>query len=296
MNMLLFSMVIAVWLVALVIAEPTVELGSAADYVILAKTGISTVPGPNSIITGDIAVSPITGAAMTGFAFTKDSSGEFSTADGQITGNAYAADFAVPTPSKLTIAVLAMQAAYTNAAGRTNPIGARTNLGGGLLGGVLPGGPKKQLTPGVYTFGTAITISGDLHFDGMCSIPCIPLLFRTNILSHLTHKNSLFHLSSGAGVYIIQVAGPLVMAGAFRVILENGAVAKDIFWQVSGSVNIGATAHMEGTILTATSATFITGSTLNGRIYTQTHVALQMAIIACPTDSTCSVNSTDDPM
>jgi hypothetical protein len=159
--------------------EPTVELGSAANYVILAKSGISTIPGPNSIITGDIAVSPIIAAAMTGFAFTMDSSGEFSTATGQISGNAYASDFAAPTPSKLTSAVSAMEAAYTNAAGRPNSNGARTNLGGGLLGGVLPGGPTNQLTQGVYTFGTGITISGDLHFDGMCSIACILLLFRT---------------------------------------------------------------------------------------------------------------------
>jgi hypothetical protein len=189
MNMLLFAMVIAVGLVASVIAEPTVKLGFAADYVILAKAGITTVPGPNSIITGDIAVSPITGASMTGFAFTKDISLEFSTSK-KISGKAYAADFATPTPSKLTIAVLAMQAAYVDAAGRKNPIGARINLGGGLLGGALPGGPKKQLTPGVYTFGTAITISGDLHFDGMRSIACILLLFCTNILTPLTHKNT----------------------------------------------------------------------------------------------------------
>jgi hypothetical protein len=86
------------------------------------------------------------------------------------------------------------------------------------------------------------------------------------------------------------------MAGGFKVILENNAAAEDIFWQVSGSVNIGAKAHMEGTILTATSATFITGSTLNGRIYAQTNVALQMASIACPKDDTCSVNSTEDQM
>jgi hypothetical protein len=61
--------------------EPTVKLGSAANYVILAKAGITTVPGgPKAILTGDIAVSSITGAAKTGFAFTKNSSGQFLTA------------------------------------------------------------------------------------------------------------------------------------------------------------------------------------------------------------------------
>jgi hypothetical protein len=260
MNTLLFSMVIAVVLSASVIAvpEPTVELGFAANYVILAKAGISTVPGPQAFVTGDIAVSPIAGAAMTGFAFTRDSSGEFSTATGEISGKAYAADFTAPTPSKLTDAVDAMMVAYTDAAGRLNPNAARNNLGGGLLGGVAPGGPNDQLTPGVYTFGSSIHIGGNLHFDG-------------------------------AGVYIIQVAGDLDMDGDYSVILENGALAENIFWQVSGAVNIGARAHMEGTILTATAVTFMTESTLNGRIYAQTAVALQMAVITCHTaDGTCS--------
>jgi hypothetical protein len=83
------------------------------------------------------------------------------------------------------------------------------------------------------------------------------------------------------------------MAGGYSVLLKNGAKAEDIFWQVSGYVNIGLEAHMEGTILTATAATFTTGSTLNGRIYAQTAVTLQMAIIACPTAGTCSVNLMD---
>jgi hypothetical protein len=256
MNTMLFSMVIAVVLSASV-AELTVELGSAANYVILAKAGISTVSP--STINGSIAVSPIAGTAMTGFTFSLHSHGKFSTSS-QIVGDgkAYAANFIAPTPSKLTTAVGAMMTAYTDAAGRLNSNGARRNLGTGLLGGALPGGPHAQLTAGVYTFSTGINIGGNLHFHG-------------------------------AGVYIIQVAGTLVMAGNYRVILEDGALPENIFWQVSEAVNIGAKAHMEGTILTATAVTFITESTLNGRIYAQTAVTLQKATITCPTKAgSCS--------
>jgi hypothetical protein len=290
MNTMLFSMVIAVVLSASV-AEPTVELRSAANYVILAKAGISTVP--TSTITGDIAVSPITGAAMTGFSFPTDPLVQFKTST-QIVGKAYAADFIAPTPSNLTTAVGAMMTAYTDAAGRSNTNAARTNLGTGLLGGALPkhGGPHAQLTAGVYTFSTGINIGGNLHFHGTCSIACILLLFCTNILTSLTHKNTpvfISPLSAGAGVYIIQVAGNLVMAEDKKVILEDNAKAENIFWQVAGFVQIGAGAHMEGTILTATAATFITGSTLNGRIYAQTAVTLQKATITCPTEAgSCS--------
>jgi hypothetical protein len=120
-------------------------------------------------------------------------------------------------------------------------------------------------------------------------------LFFFNIQNPQTHKITPVFLSpiySGAGVYIIQVAGYLVMSGGYTVILENGAAAEDIFWQVSGYVEIGAKAHMEGTILTATQATFITGSTLNGRIYAQTSVALQMASIVYPTYTANGTNTT----
>jgi hypothetical protein len=116
------------------------------------------------------------------------------TANGQISGKACKADF-IQTSFKLTIAVYAMMAAYTDAAGRLNPNAARINLGGGLLGGALPkpGGPNAPLTPGVYTFGTGINIGGNLHFDGTCSIACILLLFCTNILTSLTHNPEIRH-------------------------------------------------------------------------------------------------------
>jgi hypothetical protein len=73
------------------------------------------------------------------------------------------------------------------------------------------------------------------------------------------------------------------MTGSFSVVLENCASAENIFWKVLGYVSIGARAHMEGTILTPAAVTFVTRSTLNGRIYTQTSVALQKNIISLPT-------------
>jgi hypothetical protein len=78
LNLLLLS---AAALVNATIATDPVNLLSAGDYVILTKTGISTVP--TSTITGDIAVK-----AITGFGLTLDSSGESSTST-QLTGKAY---------------------------------------------------------------------------------------------------------------------------------------------------------------------------------------------------------------
>jgi hypothetical protein len=58
LNLFLIS---ATAMVNAAIGTDPVQLETAADYAILAKTGISTVP--NSVITGDIAVSPIAAAA-----------------------------------------------------------------------------------------------------------------------------------------------------------------------------------------------------------------------------------------
>ena len=82
--------------------ELPVELGTAGHYVILAKSGISTVP--TAAITGDLGVSPAAATYITGFSLTADSTNVFSTSP-QVTGKVYAADYASPTPSNLTTAI-----------------------------------------------------------------------------------------------------------------------------------------------------------------------------------------------
>merc|ERR1712238_112584 len=57
--------------------EPVVNLGTAEDFVILTKTGVTTTPG--GLITGDIGTNPIAGTALTGFNLVLDSSTTFST-------------------------------------------------------------------------------------------------------------------------------------------------------------------------------------------------------------------------
>jgi hypothetical protein len=122
-----------------------VRLGTAGNFVILAKTAISTVPA--SIITGDIGLSPAAESYMTGFSQTKATG--YSTSP-QVTGFMYAADMTPPTPSNMTTAVSDMEAAYTDAAGRPTPD--HTNMYSGSLGG-------KTLFPGLYIWDTTVDIS-----------------------------------------------------------------------------------------------------------------------------------------
>jgi hypothetical protein len=230
--------------------ESKVDLGTAENYAILTKTGISTVP--DSVITGNIAVSPISADAMTGFNLIMDG-GTHSTSSQVVGGGqAYAANYDEPTPTILTTAVSDMETAYTNAKGRPNPDAARINYGDGLLGGDF-GGATTKLTPGVYTFGSDVLIQGEIFFEG-----------------------------SGTDVFIIQMTGNLVQAANINVILTGGALAENIFWQVAGYVEVGAGAHMEGILLVKTAVTFITGSSLNGRVLAQTACNLQVATITQP--------------
>jgi hypothetical protein len=131
-----------------------VLLGRAGDYVILAKSGVDTVP--TSAVIGDIGVSPIDSTALTGFSLTMDATNEFATS-AQVTGQLRAADYSPPTPSNLTTAVSDMETAYTDAAGRQIPD--HTELGAGEIGGLT-------LAPGLYKWGTGVMISTDVIFDG----------------------------------------------------------------------------------------------------------------------------------
>ena len=187
-----------------------------------------------SVVTGDIGVSPSVATYITGFGLIMDSTGTFATSS-LVTGKIYAADYTSPTPTTLTTAIADMRTAYTNAAGRA----ANYNE---LYSGDLS---EKTLTSGVYKFGTSVLINKDLTLSG-----------------------------SSTDVWIFQIAGTLTQATDVSILLEGGALASNIVWQVAAAVSIGVGAHFEGTILGMTSVSLGTNASLNGRIFAQTAVML----------------------
>jgi len=189
---------------------------------------------PPSAVTGNLGVSPAAATYITGFSLTADSSKTFATSP-QVTGSVFASDYAVPTPSKLTAAIGDMQIAFTDAAGRAAGV---TELGAGNIGG-------KTLTAGVYKWGTGLLVPTDVTLAG-----------------------------SGTDVWIFQVAQNLTMSSAARVLLTGGATAKNVFWQVSGSAELGTTAHLEGVLLAKTAITLRTGASIHGRLLAQTAVSI----------------------
>jgi hypothetical protein len=130
-----------------------VNLGTADGFVILAKSGISTVP--TSAVAGDLGISPAAATFITGFSLTADATSMFSTSP-QVTGRVYAADYAPPTSSNLTTAVGDMELAFTDAAGRAPSV---TELGAGSIGGMT-------LVPGVYRWSTGLLIPTDVTLNG----------------------------------------------------------------------------------------------------------------------------------
>jgi len=181
-----------------------------------------------------MGVSPITDAAITGFALVLDGSGEFSTS-AQVVGRVYAANYAPPTPAMLTAAITDMQNAYTDAAGRVADF---TNVNAGLIGGLT-------LTPGVYKWTSGVVVASNLTFQGGAN-----------------------------DTWILQIDGTLSVDPGVQILLSGGAQAKNIVWQVAGATTIGPAAAFNGVILDQTSIAVQTGASVIGKLYAQTAVTL----------------------
>jgi hypothetical protein len=215
-------------------------------YAILAKTLISTTG--TTAITGDIGISPAAATFIQGFSLTLDAGKCFSTTTPAtlVTGKVYAADYNTnlcPTPALLNTAVLNMQTAYTDAAGRAPDF---TEIGAGNISGMT-------LPAGTYKWGSGLLIATDVTLSGNAN-----------------------------DVWIFQIAGGITQASAARVILAGGALPKNIFWQAADVVSIGTTAHMEGVILAQTQITLKTGATANSRLLAQSAVTLQANAVTQP--------------
>lgn len=162
----------------------------------------------------------------------------------EVTGGLFAADNDPTTPAELTAAVSAMQAAYDDAAGRPTP--EFLELGGGAIGG-------QTLAPGLYEWTSTVTIPADVTLAG-----------------------------SARDVWIFQIAGDLVLSAGQRMTLSNGAQSKNITWQVAGVVDLRATSHAEGIMLSKTAIVMGTGASINGRLLAQTAVTLASNTVTAP--------------
>ncbi|WNH09547.1 ice-binding family protein [Thalassobellus suaedae] len=188
-----------------------------------------------------MGLSPAATSYITGLALT-NATGYATSA--QITGKAFAADMADPTPTNLTTAVENMITAYNDAAGRPSPD--YIEYATGNIGG-------KTLSPGLYKWTNSVTIPSSITISGTAS-----------------------------DVWIFQIAGDLNISTGINITLAGGAQAKNIFWQVAGQATFGTTSHFEGIVLSMTGITLQTGATMKGRALAQTTVILDGSSVTQP--------------
>jgi hypothetical protein len=134
-------------------AATAVGLGTAGNYSILTKTGVSTTGTTH--VQGNIGVSPIAATAITGFGLNRVAP-TYSTSS-LVSGYIFAANYAAPVPTNLTTAISNMLTAYNDAAGRKNPTAIQ--LGAGNIGGLT-------IKPGLYKWSSNVNIGSNVTLSG----------------------------------------------------------------------------------------------------------------------------------
>lgn len=220
-----------------------INLGSAADFTTLTKSGISTTGITK--VTGNIGVSPAAATAITGFNLIMDTNGQ-SAHTPIVTGSVFASDYAAPTPAKMTTAVSDMETAFTTANGLTTPAPVVGLYAGDISGRILPAGLYKWST-GVLITNAGVTLTGGPN-----------------------------------DVWVFQISQSLTVENSAKITLLGGAQAKNIFWVVSGQATLGTNTDFSGIILSKTLISLNTGAKVTGRLFAQTAVTLNASTVTQP--------------
>lgn len=105
-----------------------------------------------------------------------------------------------------------------------------------VLGGT--GGNPQVLGPNTYCLGAATTLAGEVVLDGGGD------------------PNALF---------FFQVGGALTTGALSKVTVTNGASLNNVYWQVTGRVDLGQNSVFRGTLIVDGAINMIEGATLLGR-------------------------------
>ncbi|HUD05851.1 MAG TPA: ice-binding family protein [Candidatus Saccharimonadales bacterium] len=214
-------------------AQPTVDLQTAAPFAILAGTGI-TDTGNTSVITGDVGVSPATGADIG--LFCPQVTGTIYGVNAAYVGDGIHTSCYTDNGPLLVTAQDDLTTAYNDAAGRTPVTTVPTELGGTTLdAGVYNSDSTTfQITAG----------AGPLVLDGQDN-PNAIFIFQMN--------------ADGTGLTV----GP-----GSTVSLINDASPCNVFWELNTAA-INTTAVFKGNILALNSITVANGANIEGRLLAQ---------------------------
>ncbi len=221
--------------------QSPVALGSAANFAILASAAITNIP--TSLITGDVGLTPDTGANISGFSDPLTCP--------EVVGRIYAVDSSGPTCALVDAVLLGNAktdalAAFTNATGaaRGAPTAISTNLEG------------LTFFPGLYESLTTI----DLSAGGILT------------LDAQGDSNAVFVIRSATAINALSTS---------QVVLSGGAKASNVFWSAGSAITLGVNSVMKGSLLASTAITLQTGAQLEGRALNQGAAAAAITCDAC---------------
>ena len=201
----------------------------------------------NYVMLAETGITDVPSSAVTGDIGNSGLGTQIGISCAEVTGVIYKYDGTgascnVQATAALDIATTDRGTAYTTDNGQANCV---SELGAGTLSGLT-------LTRGKYIWAGNVTIPTDLHLDA---------------------------LGDPNARWIFQIGGTLTMASAMNIILDNGALASNITWTVADFVQIGTTAHMEGTVMSASYIAMQTGASIHGRLLTHTQITLDQNVV-----------------
>lgn len=206
-----------------------------------------------------------------------------------VTGIAFITLAALGTQSAVaaTAAVnLGTSSTYAVLAGSTITNTGPTTIGGDI--GLSPGTAITGFPPGAHSSGTthvadgpALLAKNDLITASNDAAGRTPFVTVTGDLGGSTLVSGVYRSTSSMGltgsvtlngggdpnaVWVFQAGSTLTTASSSSIVLENGAQACNVFWQVGSSATLGTTTNFAGTIIATTSITLDTGATVSGRV------------------------------
>jgi hypothetical protein len=231
------------------------NLGETERFVILASQAITTTSG-SAISNGDLGIMDQARSYYAGFTVGATAGSFVELAN----GISFAPDdstppYVIPPPYASTVAFINqvrtdLGIAYTFLAADPNP-SAPTQVCPVELG-------SQTLTRGVYKTASNVTIqTGDLTLDAQ---------------------------NDPDSVFIFSIGGTLTTgAPGGNIVLQNGALAKNVFWRTAGKTTLGTNTIFQGNVFSWPEVNVLTDAAVTGRLFSVTEqVTLDSNVVLAP--------------
>ena len=148
-------------------------------------------------------------------------------------------------------------------------------------GNTITGFPPCSIT-GVQNLGNALAAQMQIDlttaYNTLAGMPCPPANFISANLGGTTLRAGVYCSATSIGVsgtltldgggdpnavFVFQAGSGLTTAG--NIVLINGAMARNVYWQVGSSATIGTASQWQGNIVALTSITLVDNANLFGR-------------------------------